>query len=71
MLITRKLCEAVMKLVEREIQKKSGTSWDSNPQPSRQMLLSLSYWNPDDREAEIGVGESKLFNLSLVEPIQC
>ena len=33
---------------------------------SRRMLLPLSYWNPDDRGAEIGVGETKLL-ISLSE----
>ena len=32
---------------------------------STQMLLSLSYRNPDDSGAEIGVGEAQAVNLSL------
>ena len=34
------------------------------------MFLPLSYWNPDDRGAEIGVGEAQAVNLSLSRATQ-
>ena len=58
--------------MEREIQRKNlgpaGIRTHNLPL-SRQMVLPLSYWNPDDRGAEIGVGEAQAVNLSTTQVV--